>query len=661
MIFLRGDSTSSPGWDGELFCKEDTPWSPYGQSYWELSCRHDVTQKVNEDYDKRTDHLNTDEATRKQSTLVIVTARKWSQKKKWLKTKLGAGEWQAIRIFDADDLEQWLEQCPSVALQFAEELGISGSEVESIGTYWQSWYCQASPMITVEAFHASREHSRDQLLTQLRENLESNRLNLYTIKADSVEEATAFVCSVLLEQADLAAASLVVTNPAGWRFVDKHPSLKIAIAAHPEIAQHPSRRNGLTVIIPCAIGDMGGYSPSYAKQNDTNLTIERPDIYQFEKALATLGFSEGEAHRIALNTGRSWSVYRRRFAENSAICHPAWLDAPQATSLSTLCLLGSWSDDQKADKDFVSSLADRTYEEVEKELRYLSQQNDAPVLKIGSVWKAKSALDLLDLFAERITSNELDRFFELARQILTTPAPELDLPNDQRYAAQIYGKVRPQSCLLIESLCETLVKLAVNGSQLPSLRDAQIESRVARLVRELLHEADETRWLSLSSLLPSLAEAAPDSFLKAKEWSLAQPNAPVGCLITESSSTSFTGNCWHAGLLWALETLAWSPKQFTRVALILAKLVHVLYSSNLGNTPMSSLTGLFRTWLPQTAANINQRIDAIDALIAKEQEIAFSLLDSLVYVGSGVARACRYSAWLTTFSTAVTPPRDASE
>jgi hypothetical protein len=643
--FPAGDSINSSGFDGELFCRQETPWTPSGQSYWEVSRRHDVTKKANEDYDKRTDNQQTDEITRNQSTLIIVTARKWSQKKKWVKKKCEANEWQAIRAFDADDLEQWLEQCPAVALQFAEELGISGFEVESITKYWESWSYQASPAITVESFHASREHSRDRLLAELNKNLESNQSGLCSIKADSIEESVAFVCAALLDQPDLANASLVVTESAGWHYVDKHPSLKIAIAARPEIAERPSSRPGLTVIIPHAAGDMSEYFPDSTNQSDTSLIIERPDIYAFEKALMALGFNEGDAHRSAMNTGRSWSVYRRRFAKNPAIRSPAWLDTPQAVALSTLCLLGAWSDDHSTDKDLVSSLADRSYEEVEKELRYLSQLNDAPVLKIGTVWKAKSDLELLDLFGDRITDNELERFFELARQILSTPAPELELPNDQRWTAQIYGKVRPQSGLLIDSLCDTLVKLAVRGAQLPHLRDAHIESRVAKLVRQLLHEADEIRWLSLSSHLTSLAEAAPESFLKAMEWSLAQPNVPVGRLITESGGSTSTGQCWHAGLLWALESLAWPPKQFPRVALILAKLILVPYSSNWGNTPMSSLVGLFRSWLPQTGADIQQRIATLDLLIAKEPEIAFNLLDSLVNVGSDMATPAHRPKW----------------
>jgi hypothetical protein len=161
-----------------------------------------------------------------------------------------------------------------------------------------------------------------------------------------------------------------------------------------------------------------------------------------------------------------------------------------------------------------------------------------------------------------------------------------------------------------------------------------------------LNDADAERWLSLSSCLPELAEAAPDAFLKAVERSLGQTDSPVMRLITESRSTGIMGGCcWHSGLLWALETVAWDPNRFPRVALILARLVHVPYASNWGNTPMASLHGLFRSWLPQTAATIEQRIAALDLLIGKDQEVAFRLLDDLVHTGPSSATYAARPKW----------------
>ena len=642
--FPAGESTALPGWDGELQSEHGSPWVPKGKSFCEFSCDAKITTKANKDYDKRTGQ--TSNKIRAKDSLVVITARRWSQKEKWLKEKRHAKQWAEIRAYDADDLEQWLEQSTAVALQFAEELGLRGPGVESIVRHWEDWSQQSHPSITREAFFIDRQDVPDRFLTDLQHRLEAGQLEPYTVRADSVDEAAAFVCAVLQTHPQLSATSLVVTHPTGWGYVEQNPTLKVAVAARPEFAEKPTRRNGLVVVIPHATGDMAGYYRGAAgRDNNADLTIERPKIYEFEKALMSIGLDEADSKRFAVSTGRSWSVFRRRSATNPAIRKPAWLDVPQVRALSTLCLLGGWSAQNAVDREIVAELSGRPYEGVERDLRYLAKLDDAPVLGIGEVWKAKSPLELLDLFGDQITHDELDRFFKIAKMILTTPDPQLELPDEERHAAQIYGKVRSQSGLLIETLCDTLIKLAVRGAQVSALASANITERVAALVHNLLYDADGTRWLSLSSFLPDLAEAAPEAFMGAVETSLSKPEAPVTRLITETSNSGILGRCWHSGLLWALERLAWAPERLARVSLILARLSHINIKGNWGNSPKASLVDIYRSWYPQTAADITHRIAVLDTLIAKEPDIAFDLLDKLVHVGSDHATHAARPNW----------------
>lgn len=639
--FPAGDSISRGGWDGEVESKSGNTWVPQGRSFWEMSCQAYPTKKANQYYKKRT--KQTLSADRFKATFVFVSARRWTTRKKWLQEKHKKDEWQEICAYDADDLEQWLEQSPAVALWFAETLGLAGPGVESPERYWEAWSNQSNPPITLDAFFVSRENTCKRLISKLQKDPEKGTTNPVTIQADSVEEAVAFACATILTHADLSATSLVVTEPTGWRFVGMNPTLKVAIAARPEVAEKPVLRTGLAVVIPYASGDIAsGVAEREAK---ADITLECPRLDKFKEALVALGVDKNKTERFSRSMGRSWSVFRRRCAINPAIRKPQWLETSQATALSTLCLLGAWSSSKPGDREVVSQLADRRYEEIDKDLRHLAGLDDSPVLQIGAVWKARSPLELLDLFGERITTGELDRFFESAHEILAVPNPVLDLPEEQRYAAQIYGKVRPQSDILIRAICDTLIKLAVRGPLLPSLVAAGIEGRVAGLVHSLLYDADGTRWLSLSSRLPSLAEAAPDTFLKAVEQSLTKPDAPVTRLLTETSDSALFGRCWHAGLLRALEMLAWSPKFLPRAALIAAKLTHVKIAGNWGNTPQRSLLGIFRSWLPQTATSLEERIEVLDLLIEREPDVAFDLLDGLVYINRDDAFPAARPKW----------------
>jgi hypothetical protein len=638
LSFPAGDSTYVPGWDGVLAREQGDAWAPSGTSYWEIGCEKVPTTKANDDYQKRFKTTMTEE--RASATFVFVTPRRWTTKTKWISAQRAKKEWADVRAYDADDLEQWLEQSPTIALQFAEELGLVGEGIESLPRYWQSWSQQCSPAITPESFFLDRTTTRDQLIEKIRGGLTQQNVSPpLAIRADSVEEAAAFVVAALMGVDGLVNQALVVTSTAGWRFVEANRQLKIVIAARTDVATSPALRPGLVVIVPHAAGD------TTTQPKGTEVLLERPSIYEFEKALVAIGMEESDAKRYALSTGRSWTVLRRQRATNLAIRSPEWLDAPQSASLSLLCLLGTWSADKEADRQVVARLASRPYEDIERELQQLALLDDAPLLRIGAVWKAKSPLELLSLLGGRITRSELDRFFLIAQEMLVAPDPQLELPDDQRFAAAVYGKVHPYSGLLFKSVCDSLVKLAVRGPEQAGLRALEIEARVGQFVHGLLDAADAQRWLSLASHLPMLAEAAPSHFLTAVEKSLRLPNQPVTRLLSESSTSGISGRCWHAGLLWALETLAWSPTQLARVALVLAQLTRTPIAGNWGNTPGRSLFGLFRSWLPKTAAGISDRIKVLDLLISKEPNTAFGLLDGLTAPGSQTAMDAARPKW----------------
>jgi hypothetical protein len=233
VAFPAGDSTSLPGWDGELASEHDSPWVPKGKSFWEFSCEESVTRKANGDDDKRT--RQTLNEVRINSTFVFVSSRRWSQKARWLEGKRATREWVEVRAYDADDLEQWREQSPAVAFQFAKDLGIAGPGVEGVVKYWEGWSQQCDASISAEAFFIDRESAREQFIAGLRRQIEVGQPKPYAIRADSVDEATALVCAALLAHEDLSAASLVVTEPGGWRFVAKLFSIRSLVAGPPSL------------------------------------------------------------------------------------------------------------------------------------------------------------------------------------------------------------------------------------------------------------------------------------------------------------------------------------------------------------------------------------------------------------------------------------------
>ncbi|WP_181183307.1 hypothetical protein [Mesorhizobium sp. B3-1-7] len=644
MAMPAGESVALPGFDGELHSETGNAWVPVGHSCWELSCRADSITKANEDFAKRTSATSPE--IRAERSFVAVTARRWAAKSRWRDEKIAEGSWKDVRAYDADDLEQWLEQCPAVALAFGEELGIVGPGVESLAAYLEKWGAQCTPKIMSAALLTGRIDQATKLVHRVERIRGGTATEPLAIKADSVEEAVAFTAAALLENDHISSQSVIVTSTDGWRYVEKNAGIGVAVAATPAVAEAPAVRDRLALVVPYASGDMARqFKGLAARLNDAEMVLERALPGEFEKALQLIGLDENDTRRLSTLCGRSWSVLRRQHAINPAIRRPSWLDSPAADALATVCLVGGWSTSKPSDAEIVARISGRPYEELETDLLALERLDDSPLLHIGTVWKAKSALELLAIFGERITLVQLDRYFTELEAVLAAPDPQLELAEEDRYAAAIHGKVRPISGLLLDALCDTLIKLAARGVDVPALIAIDIQGRIDRLVRNLLRDGDRVRWLSLASQLPALAEASPHEFLTAVEFGIGRPGSGPLSVFAETKSTGIGSRCWHAGMLWALETLAWAPNRLRRVSLILAKLSAVEIDGNWGNKPRSSLLDLYRSWFPQTAATVEQRISAIDFLIEQTPDAAYQLLDSLTGAGPDFANHIARPKW----------------
>ena len=646
-LAIRGaDSVNLPGWDGTLNTAVGNAWVPIGHSRWEMGCSSNVASKVHSDFDKRTDETNREIAAN--WDFIFVSPRLWKGKQDWQEKATSIKHWHSVRAYDADDLEAWIETAPSVALWFGEQLGLRGPGIETISSYWDTWRGQTKARLTFEAISFGRQQCVDAF-----HNILSKSPVLVTLEADSIEEAVAFACAELLElgQADNAA---FITSSEGWRYVDANPQLRVLIAASSEIAAIRVAKDGSILIIPMTIGDRPEYfSPLAARASEAQrLVIERPDAESFEKALVGLGEDRSDAARLTMSTGRSWSVYRRIRAANPAIAQPAWIKDKAARCLTAIVLVGGWNDAKAGDVSCLETITGKKYEDLECDLLHIASLDDSPVLKIGTVWKAKAPLDLLHLFAPAFTRDELSRFFTAAQAILAKPDPALQLKPDQRWMASVYGKVREESGIVIDSITDSLAKLSVYAE---NNNDERIISGLNGLIHTLLVDADGDRWLSLSGVLRELAEASPEIFLYAVEGSLKRDDAPIRRLFTETSGDTFFGRSWHTDLLWALETLAWSPKYFGRVTDILAQLTSSPLPQNLMNRPINSLISLFRAWWTQTTATPEQRLDALDRLINRHNNVAWMLISALISKDTSFASANAKPHWRDDDSGAIGP------
>jgi hypothetical protein len=129
---------------------------------------------------------------------------------------------------------------------------------------------------------------------------------------------------------------------------------------------------------------------------------------------------------------------------------------------------------------------------------------------------------------------------------------------------------------------------------------------------------------SQSDNLPMYAEAAPNEFLAILEEDLKTLEPQIYALMAPAGSGIF-GGCPRTGLLWALENLAWKPEQLLRVSFVLAKLADRKIDDNWVNKPDNSLFSIFRSWMPQTAASLDERKAALEVLTKRFPSIGWQL------------------------------------
>jgi hypothetical protein len=286
-------------------------------------------------------------------------------------------------------------------------------------------------------------------------------------------------------------------------------------------------------------------------------------------------------------------------------------------------LAGGWDDKSESDRRVLSLLGDTSYEAVVAAIAPFAGPFDRPLQKVGSAWRVNSPQDAWLLLASYLSPADVDRFEEVATTVFATADPRFEMTGEERWYAPVNG-VRPEySQDLRRGLGEILIMLALFGSRARLVPNA--DRRAERIVYKLLKDADGQRWWSLSGDFQLLAEAAPDTFLSAIRHSLDQPNPPIAALFKSDSDPMF-GREYLSHLLWALESLGWSPLYFGQVAPILARLDEMDPGGRYGNRPGNSLRELFVLWLPQTGATLVERLKVLDVIRKRSPAASWKLM-----------------------------------
>ncbi len=309
---------------------------------------------------------------------------------------------------------------------------------------------------------------------------------------------------------------------------------------------------------------------------------------------------------------------------------PNWNQHSYTSDLVIANLLGAWNEKNNADFEVVRQLAyNRDLDSWISEIRGSLQHPLSPIALKNGQWHIKERKSLWQTLGPRVFDSHLDILKQCTVSVLSELDPQFELPPQERYAAVIHGKVLKHSYELRKGLAESLALLGTQPSALSNCSQHKPEITAFLAVREIFENADWKLWGSLNNLLPILAEASSDEFLRAVEEALLQTPCPFDELFAQESS-GIMGGTYITGLLWALETLAWDENFLVRACGILGELADRDPGGSWGNRPANSLRTILLPWLPQTTASTEKRKVALQTLRKQVPTVAWRLLLALL-------------------------------
>ncbi|WP_087508161.1 hypothetical protein [Cellulomonas iranensis] len=638
-----GSGVAAGGFDGVVTADGNTPEVPAGRSVWELSVTPKAQAKADKDYGKRLE--GPEGSPTSDCTYVQVILAPWLKSRTWSSARRKEGRWKDVLALNVDRVHAWLDQAPATTAWLAERLNKAMPGVRPVDAWWtDTWLPSTQPPLGPDVVLAGRNDAAQALVSLLLEGR-----SVLTLSGDlGADSLRAFVGAALVT-ADgpvgegLRARALHVTDGHSLKQLVRQPSPLVLVLDDAQLAadlpvQHPHQ-----LVLVSAPGQQG------------DVVVPPVDAQQAETALRTAGIARERVADLGRLARRSLPALRRALALNGASLTPAWAAAPDVIR-RRLALIGAWHGDSDSDRAAVARCAGRSYDDVQEAALALARGEGPMLGRVGESWHLTSPQDSWLLLRASLTKDDLAAFSALAVEVLSEAGLAADADADADAESHpLVGATSPArgrfSGALRRGVARTLALLAVSDR-----RDAGRlagPDRARLVARELFDAANSDRtyalWVSLSDVLPLLAEAAPDEFLCALRDGLTGEDPLHAKMFQESPEDGlWAAPSPHTGFLWSLETVAWATEHFDDAVDVLARLAALDPGGRLANRPARSLAEVLSLWHPETAAGEEQRHRALRRVLQDEPAVARRLLLDLLPDAHGFQtdhRAPEFRTW----------------
>lgn len=639
--FPANESAQLSGWDGQLNCRSQVCYIPDGASLWEFGTGQNAPAKIRSDFAKR---LTTDIPpgwNQGDTTYIAVTLRNLGDRQNLEDELKQQSPWFDVKIYDASNMEQWIQLFPEVETWLQEEGVGAPPSVKTLEKVWREWSQVTVPPISTQLVLTDREIEAQ----DFRNSLEMG--GLISIKSDSSDEGVAFVYSAI--------------NAGEPRYREYYLPRVIKVEKESDL-DHLLHSKPTYIILNPPLTDKAlmlvraGHTVINALGNSSlgrsiNIRLPRSLRSNFSESLTQMGIPKEKAEIDAKACGASAEVWRWwNLLEYSDLSSniPDWAKSENAELVIPAVLLGGWSDRFEGDKEVIEEFTGLAFSKYRDRLQPFIIMDSPLLVRVGDAWAVTGPATAFALVINNISPGQLELFYRMVLKVFQEIDPIVDITPDERpYSSLRIGGIR-HSAWIRDGMTDTLLRIAVLGKPLEDYQSIpgnhSAQSYVDGLIRNLPGLSNDWRLLaSLRNQLPVLAEAAPIPFLEALERLLQGDPNNILPLFAEGESTF--GHSFHPHILWAIETLAWEPKYLGRAALILARLTKLDPGGKLSNRPIRSLTDILLAWHPSTNANLDQRLEVLDLILNYEPIIGWNVLMNLMPSSRSIAHSTHNPEW----------------
>ena len=620
---------------------------PGGQSVWEASTRADVQRKATEDLSRAGLPTGWQQDT---TSFVFVTTQPWAGAKEWAFQQHPKHPWRSITVLDATDLQSWVEESLAVQLWLMDRMGLKREGFQWLRVAVQDWSSVADPPPVTALLTSSVERQ----FTAWREWLRSPPRNPLTIIGESKGEALLFVQALIEHGASHAPRTPVEglclsTEEALRHLVGSAPSDVVVIPTNESVRELAVAHSSMLRIVLPATGQPRVSNP---------LSVSPAGTTVVRDFLVGAGVDTGRATQLARSSGGSVSVLRRLTHKDGTGAPDYQFPNRLSPILAAAGLFGIWDAGSEADRKAVLRLTgQRCDEELDEAWTELLNLPESPVWMDGERRGVNSRLDTWQRFTEgKITPQALDRYFAAVGTALRE-AP-LDRPGERLLLPKDYQALRDSqvSGELLRGLAQGLVLLAEFGDRMDQrLVGPPVSARVVQVVCTALEDMTVERLRALRTVMPLLAEAAPEAFLEVMEADLQQTNSAQMALLnfrrgdsaSESTRLIYSTDAvsYRSSLMRAYEALAWFPEHVNQAIDLLALLADEEVLDHHGGQPRQSLAELLKPWHCGSILNAERHCAVLWKLAENHPEWALNFVRKCLPAGHDVAHAANLPLW----------------